>query len=974
MRSTTTEQDVRLELRPPAVSYRAKIEIKDDSGAWQEWTDLDEQDLVRSVTWQDSIDQQMGSGEIVVSTKHYEDNLSPYAATNRWSGYLDVWREVRCHIAVVPNDAHYTVESGDWIELFHARVDHYAIGNDGASTTIPLRDALGAELMDTFIHTQEIQGGGSNDVEDVIQDLLDDWDPSSRTLTVDSSTDFGVTEYNQTKQPLLQAIRVLAQDTIGWDVRPLYRSGSWELVLYEPNRSPSSSDFDLDLEDIRDVRQFEATLEHVRNAIRVVYGNEAVETDRSDPARDVVIRTRETSPANDLSGTPVAGSSIDKYGLRFMELVEASSKLITAEVEAQNLADAAMSDLSQPVLTTVVHLGKIYWPAEVNDVVGLPADDIRTGSSQDLAVNRYVHTLSGSEMATTLTLQGNPKLSQGRWLEVEGRPGKMSGPVLRSPATPIPLTDAVPAGTRLSIPFPDRTGYNWDFVQVYRDTVPDFDEDSDNLIGVSRSNYLIDSGQDPGQTYYYRAKFVDRSLNESAASSAVSSTPQRIPPGYLDTLKTFAAGKDDDQPEGGTPARVEFDHYIIEEDADWYDFGSDEFTADEDGLYFVKYSVSAEIASSGATRVYSSLDLEHASGGIETPRYRQGDAQIVTDADVPFTSSFTGIVPLDAGDALVPRIYSSPNKGIEIKAEGTYLEVMKLPGTASRTGDDWGGARVFRTAGATGRIGPSQEDVKTEYDGTTLDGEVTVSGSGVQEWTAPQDGQYRIEALGAQGGTGGDSGSGGSGAKMSGTFTLEQGDTIYIVVGQQGLDASKTPSGGGGSFVSDDSLNPLLVAGGGGGYGVGDTTGLSIQASATTGEDGQDGGGGSSFGEGGTGGDGGDAADSRAAGGGGFSTNGEDTGTDSGGGSFVSGAIGGFGDGITDGGFGGGGAVDASTGWGACGGGGGYSGGGGGYADSDAAEAVGGGGGSYNSGVNQDNESGANTGDGRVIVDLIGGA
>lgn len=82
-----------------------------------------------------------------------------------------------------------------------------------------------------------------------------------------------------------------------------------------------------------------------------------------------------------------------------------------------------------------------------------------------------------------------------------------------------------------------------------------------------------------------------------------------------------------------------------------------------------------------------------------------------------------------------------------------------------------------------------------------------------------------IEAWGAQGGDNIElDGDGGLGARMLGEFEVTPGETIEIIVGQRGIDATQgnaangAGGGGGGSFVwIDGALEPLLVAGGGGG-------------------------------------------------------------------------------------------------------------------------------------------------------------
>ncbi|MCG8574025.1 MAG: T9SS type A sorting domain-containing protein [Flavobacteriales bacterium] len=280
---------------------------------------------------------------------------------------------------------------------------------------------------------------------------------------------------------------------------------------------------------------------------------------------------------------------------------------------------------------------------------------------------------------------------------------------------------------------------------------------------------------------------------------------------------------------------------------------------------------------------------------------------------------------------------------------------------------------TFTNCGATGQDGPSAAEVTAEYMGTSLEGLVTETG-GIQFWTVPVTGDYSIEVFGAEGGD-----DGGLGARMYGEFFLTAGDEIQILVGQMGGTADGLHgSGGGGSFVvATTGTTPLIIAGGGGGHGKG-SPGISTEADGSDLEPGQspplsggpggvDGGGGAAA-SGATGGTattpGADAGGSTwASGGGGLLTNGggANSGTTPGGQAFVNGGQGGdaASGANTPGGFGGGGgAGDRGAGAG------GYCGGGAGTNNNDS----GGGGGSFNSGVNQDNEAGNNSGHGMVII------
>ena len=126
---------------------------------------------------------------------------------------------------------------------------------------------------------------------------------------------------------------------------------------------------------------------------------------------------------------------------------------------------------------------------------------------------------------------------------------------------------------------------------------------------------------------------------------------------------------------------------------------------------------------------------------------------------------------------------------------------------------------VFKNNNASGRYGPPTQG--SHYTGQDRDGQATLS-SGIQQWTVPYSGEYRIEAIGAAGGydsTPNSSQYRGRGAKMIGTFRLNKGEVIQILVGQEGgiNEWNKSSAGGGGTFVVRGSRTPLIIAGGGGG-------------------------------------------------------------------------------------------------------------------------------------------------------------
>ena len=294
---------------------------------------------------------------------------------------------------------------------------------------------------------------------------------------------------------------------------------------------------------------------------------------------------------------------------------------------------------------------------------------------------------------------------------------------------------------------------------------------------------------------------------------------------------------------------------------------------------------------------------------------------------------------------------------------------------------------TFTNASNTGSLGPTQAQFNTAYLTTNLNGLVT-SSLGVQSFTIPATGNYRIEAYGAAGGTQLYSPGfpGGMGAKVQGDFTLTAGTVLKIIVGQKGGDTqgvpvdNAAPGGGGASYVYTLATSPLpmMVAGGGGGGGR--DPGLLHASTTTTGNPAAVGGLGGVSGNGGQPNAGGSSY--WAGGGAGWVTDGTGGNNGSpysylpgsngayGGRTPANGAAGGirYNDGTDeggDGGFGGGGGGGSDN--MGTGGGAGFSGGGGANYGLTG-NPTGGGGGSFNSGANAVNTASANTGHGRVII------
>jgi hypothetical protein len=315
--------------------------------------------------------------------------------------------------------------------------------------------------------------------------------------------------------------------------------------------------------------------------------------------------------------------------------------------------------------------------------------------------------------------------------------------------------------------------------------------------------------------------------------------------------------------------------------------------------------------------------------------YRQNTTGISTTTNISVTASAA-----DSGETITRTfslVIKSPFAG--------YAFTIATFGAGTQTGNT-GPSLAVAQAGMT-----STGDISWRTNTANFD-----VVNGIQIWTVPRDGTYRITAAGARGGQSTNWGPwGGTGASMRGDFALVGGDKIKILVGQQGDSNYYDAGGGGGSFVTTFDNSPLIIAGGGGGgapsgfSGSGGKNGLTTTSGASTsGAGGTNGGGGGQW--------------STAGGGGGLTGNGGNAAGSWGGYSFTNGGQGGSAQ--ARGGFGGGGSGGGTNG---AGGGGGYSGGAGSAWSYD-----GGGGGSYNIGTNQSNTAGGGpAGNGFVTIERL---
>jgi hypothetical protein len=189
--------------------------------------------------------------------------------------------------------------------------------------------------------------------------------------------------------------------------------------------------------------------------------------------------------------------------------------------------------------------------------------------------------------------------------------------------------------------------------------------------------------------------------------------------------------------------------------------------------------------------------------------------------------------------------YRNKTYTVKVRASGTYARSIDNTVSVRETAAPLFAfaSFTFGTAGRTGRWGASLAEFQSAYGAQTawVSSYFTTLRDGVQVWSVPTEGSYKLTVAGARGGgsqryvnNGSIPGytlgplsampsAGGGGRVVSGTVALAAGDKLIFVVGQCGQDKPYMGGGGGGTFVylnAVSSTGLLLVGGGGGGASV----------------------------------------------------------------------------------------------------------------------------------------------------------
>ena len=240
---------------------------------------LDGRDWVHSVRIRESEDS-ASTAEVRLIREHALLSLATFvdgSKLNASGTLVDIAKAVQIDIAVVPKDT--IPASADWEVKFQGYIDKV----DWTESPIKLtcRDKT-ATIDDLTIEDQTEYGASAGGVptkavEDLMQDILDDWAATETlySITGDGGTAFkagdspgwNIFEYYQGKQSVGEALRTLAAQ-IGYNLRYVYNSstGDYELTLYEPQYSKATADFTLaSTDEYYELSKLEISIHDIRN-------------------------------------------------------------------------------------------------------------------------------------------------------------------------------------------------------------------------------------------------------------------------------------------------------------------------------------------------------------------------------------------------------------------------------------------------------------------------------------------------------------------------------------------------------------------------------------------------------------------------------------------------------------------------------------------------------------------------------------
>jgi hypothetical protein len=401
MRALTAGQSTLLTTAGKRLHYR--VWVQDEVLAYQELNNLSGVDWVVSLSGGVSIDDPIPTATIELRRDHAGTSMAPFrgdSSLNTGGALIDVGRLIAIDVGYTAWGA-TAAFPGDFQRMFWGVID--TIDFSQSNIVITARDSIGAGLVDAWVREETEYGTAAGRRLDlVIQDIITDWAPGI-TLAVPVLPAYVVTTYLQQPESVWDAIRTLA-GLPGWDLRFGWDATGFinDVRLIEPDRAKTTPDWTFAPAFIHNVQALAIDRTWIRNSIRVTY---------LDAAGD--IQHEDVTDA----------TSIARYGEQWAEIIRGQGSPIDTATEANDLAVAALADLSTPIADQTVEV-PFFWPLELGDLYRFSANGIHYNSNQDLAVTGHRWEISAKKARSYITCRGKPAGFYLNWLN----PGTIGGP------------------------------------------------------------------------------------------------------------------------------------------------------------------------------------------------------------------------------------------------------------------------------------------------------------------------------------------------------------------------------------------------------------------------------------------------------------------------------------------------------------------------------------------------------------------
>ena len=370
----------------------ARVLVEDADGTYQDLTGQDSIDWVHSGRIAQTIDQIVATGDFTFWRKQEGGNslapLDEASLLNRdivpaYAPLIDVGRGIRCDFATVAIGA--SPGGSDWKRVFTGVIDRWNVEDD--FVLVSARDAIGAEIADRWIEAETDYGTGpGRAIEDVMQDILTAW-TTGITLYTPASPSFLVTTYTQQRSSIMDALQQLAA-LVGWVIQPKWDDGTsaYRLTFYEPDRAPASTDWTWADNRYEAIPNFSLDRLHIRNALSLWYTNTSG------------VRSQVT--ASD-------ATSITNYDRQWMEIEEPDDSPIDTATEAQDMIDAALLDLKDPIANQEMKTF-CFWPVQLGDYFQFNGNAVHYSANQAFGITGFRHEFGGGHIDTFIRTRGKP--------------------------------------------------------------------------------------------------------------------------------------------------------------------------------------------------------------------------------------------------------------------------------------------------------------------------------------------------------------------------------------------------------------------------------------------------------------------------------------------------------------------------------------------------------------------------------------